>query len=130
MMFFGDSAADSATALTQGLLAKNPDPSTSDLVSFLSLLSTEEREVAERALIAGGAAPTNVLAARAEIGSKARARWKNYATIAAAGAAGFHGYRRNDSLVWGLSWFVLGTLFPIVTNVVALAQGFGQPRKA
>lgn len=123
-------ASESARALVEGLLAKNPQPSQGDLVAFLKLLSSEERDVALRLLIELGVSPVAVTSARAAIGAAQRSQWKTYATLVAAGAAGFHGYRRNESLFWGLSWFALGSLFPIVTSVVALAQGFGQPRKA
>lgn len=44
-------------------------------------------------------------------------------------AAGlYHGYRRNQSLGWSLVWGVLGAAVPIPTTVIAVAQGFGQPR--
>lgn len=132
MILFGlnTPAPESARALVEGLLAKNPQPSQRDLVAFLKLLSGDERDIAVRMLVELGVSPVAVAAARTEIGAAQRSQWKTYATLAAAGAAGFHGYRRNSSLFWGVSWFVLGSLFPIVTNVVALAQGFGAPRKA
>ncbi len=39
----------------------------------------------------------------------------------------YHGYKRHGgSLGWGLGWFALGTLFPVVTPTVAFAQGFGK----
>jgi hypothetical protein len=50
------------------------------------------------------------------------------ASTASAAASAYHGYRRNDSLGWGLWWFLMGALFPIVTPVIALAQGYGKPR--
>ena len=53
--------------------------------------------------------------------------WGVLATLSAA-ASGYHGYRRNNSLGWGIGWFVLGSLFPVITPTVALAQGFGKPR--
>jgi hypothetical protein len=48
--------------------------------------------------------------------------------VAASGALSlFHGYRRNNgSLGWGLGWFALGSLFPVITPTVAFAQGFGK----
>lgn len=41
-------------------------------------------------------------------------------------ASGYHGYKRNNSVGWGVAWFVLGGLFPVITPTVALAQGFGK----
>lgn len=38
----------------------------------------------------------------------------------------YHGYRRNNSVGWGVWWAVMGGLFPIVTVPVAIAQGFGK----
>jgi hypothetical protein len=50
------------------------------------------------------------------------------ASAASAGASAYHGYRRNDSLVWGVVWGVLGGAFPIITPAIALAQGFAKPK--
>jgi hypothetical protein len=43
-----------------------------------------------------------------------------------AGVSGYHGYKRNNSLGWGVAWFLLGGLFPVITPTVAFAQGFGK----
>jgi hypothetical protein len=45
------------------------------------------------------------------------------------GASLFHGYRRNDSIGWGLWWGFMGGIFPVVTPAIALAQGFGKPKR-
>lgn len=50
--------------------------------------------------------------------------------IASAVASGYHGVRRhNGSVLWGLLWFGLGGLFPVVTPTVAFAQGFAKPER-
>ena len=49
-------------------------------------------------------------------------------SAASAGLSGVHGYRRNNSVGWGIAWFVLGGLFPVITPTVAFAQGFGKRR--
>jgi hypothetical protein len=50
---------------------------------------------------------------------------------AALGALTYHGYKRNDdSLGWGLAWGLLGGLVWPITVPVALAQGFGKPKKS
>ena len=41
----------------------------------------------------------------------------------------YHGYRRTRSLGWTLLWALAGGLFPIVTIPVALAQGYGEPKR-
>jgi len=46
------------------------------------------------------------------------------------GLSAYHGYRRNDSLGWGIGWGLLGGLFPIVTPAIAFAQGFGKRKRA
>lgn len=47
--------------------------------------------------------------------------------VASAVLSGYHGTRRNGgSIFWGLVWFGLGAVFPVVTPVVATAQGFGR----
>lgn len=48
-------------------------------------------------------------------------------TLASAVVSGYHGTRRNGgSIFWGVTWFGLGAVFPVVTPVVALAQGLGE----
>ena len=38
----------------------------------------------------------------------------------------YHGYKRNNSLGWALWWGFMGGLFPVITPVIAFAQGFGK----
>lgn len=49
--------------------------------------------------------------------------------LASAAASGFHGYKRNQSVGWGVGWFMLGGLFPVITPVIAVAQGYAKPAK-
>lgn len=51
------------------------------------------------------------------------------ASIAGAGMGAYHGYKRNNSWGWALGWAVLGSLVPIITIPVSLAQGFGEPKR-
>ena len=41
----------------------------------------------------------------------------------------YHGYKRNDSVGWGIGWYFLGAMFPEITIPVSLAQGFGKRAK-
>lgn len=41
-------------------------------------------------------------------------------------AAIFHGYRRNNSLLWALAWGLAARVAPVVTPTVAVAQGYGK----
>lgn len=43
------------------------------------------------------------------------------------GMAAFHGYRRNNSVGWALAWGALGAAFPVITNVIAVAEGYARP---
>jgi hypothetical protein len=54
-----------------------------------------------------------------------------YALLAltSSAASAFHGYRRNRSIGWAIVWGLLGGIFPVFTPTIALAQGFGKPRK-
>jgi hypothetical protein len=44
-------------------------------------------------------------------------------------ASAFHGYRRNESVGWALWWGFCGALAPVLTPVIAVAQGFGKPKR-
>lgn len=48
-------------------------------------------------------------------------------TVAMAANA-FHGYRRNGSIMWALAWAALGYTAPVITTVIATAQGFGHKK--
>lgn len=59
--------------------------------------------------------------------------WYALATVSSL-ASIYHGYRRNlprgpgKALGWGLWWGLMGTIFPLVTVAVGVAQGYGKPR--
>lgn len=44
-------------------------------------------------------------------------------------ASAYHGYKRNSSVGWAIWWGLMGTLFPVITPVIAVAEGFGKPKK-
>lgn len=47
----------------------------------------------------------------------------------AGGALGaYHGYKRTKSIGWALVWGAAGSFAPLVTGVIALAQGFAKPK--
>lgn len=50
-------------------------------------------------------------------------------SVLSAAVSGYHGYKRNQSVGWGVGWFVLGGLFPILVPVIAVAQGYAKPAK-
>lgn len=55
--------------------------------------------------------------------------WLTFAVVSGIGAGlgGYHGYKRSGgSMGSAIGWGLLGGLFPVITTVVALAQGFGE----
>jgi hypothetical protein len=52
------------------------------------------------------------------------ATWAALSTASMAASA-FHGYKRNQSVGWALVWGAFGALFPVITPVIAVAQGYG-----
>ena len=55
-------------------------------------------------------------------------KWYMALSVASAVVSGYHGIKRhNGSVWWGLLWFGLGGIFPVVTPVIAVAQGFSKP---
>lgn len=118
----------------EGFLLKSPSPDSSQVADFLRLYSAGvERDGAARALIAKGVGATTVSSALTFLSTSSTWNMKaigGVLAIASAAVSGFHGYRRNNSIWWGLTWFVLGGIFPIVTPVIAVAQGFGKRKAA
>lgn len=50
------------------------------------------------------------------------------ASIAGGALGAYHGYKRNrGSIGWAIGWALLGSIFPVITLPVSLAQGFGKP---
>jgi hypothetical protein len=110
-----------------------------DVQAILEVLSTdaERQEVAARA-IAIGANPLLV-----QQGMRAFERRANFLkppsmpvriiwgvlSTASFAASVYHGYKRNDSLGWGIWWGVMGAVFPVITPTIAFAQGFGKPKR-
>jgi hypothetical protein len=58
--------------------------------------------------------------------------WYALSTASMAVSA-YHGYRRNSlgdhPVAWALAWGLLGAMFPVITPVIAVAEGFGKPVK-
>ena len=51
------------------------------------------------------------------------------AAVVSSGACAYHGYKRNNSIGWAIGWGLLGGLAPVITPAVALAQGYGDPKR-
>jgi hypothetical protein len=117
-------------ALVDGYLTTNALPSLPSLQGFFRVLLPKEREEAARQLVQRGVDPALVAQARgALLTPEEKSNLGNYFALASAAACGFHGYRRNKSVVWGALWFGFGMTFPIFADVVAFAQGFGKEKR-
>lgn len=48
-------------------------------------------------------------------------------------ASVYHGYKRHEDgdhpILWALGWGLMGAMFPVVTPVIAVAEGYGKPLK-
>ena len=115
------------------LLTAGSSPSSSDIANFLKLYpSGSERDAAAYGLAARGVDPSVIASAVRFLDTTGRITKSmvfGILSIASAAASGYHGVRRNKgSIGWGLWWFALGSLFPVVTPVIALAQGFAKPK--
>lgn len=124
---------DSLQSEIDGFLLRAPAPSSSDVASFLKLYpSGDDRNTAAQALITRGVDPSTVAAALNFLdtsGSMTKSKLYGLLSLASAAFSGFHGVRRNHGSVgWGLWWFAVGGIFPVVTPVIALAQGYAQPQ--
>jgi hypothetical protein len=53
--------------------------------------------------------------------------WGSLATVSAL-ASMYHGYKRNNSLGWGLWWGLMGATFPLIAPTVGFAQGWAKRR--
>lgn len=125
---FGD-ALDSEI---DGFLLRSPNPSSSAVADFLRLYSGEARDEAGRRLIAKGVSANAVSSALTWL--DASGKWNTgkiwgVLSIASGAVSAYHGYKRNNSLGWGIWWFIMGTVFPVITPAIGLAQGLGK-RKA
>jgi hypothetical protein len=124
----------SVTDPVTAFLLAHPNPSSTDVANFLKAQPETDRTMLAQQLIAQNVPSATVSAALNWLDTTAR--WKaamstigGVLAIASAAASGYHGYRRNNSLVWAGVWFGAGMLFPIFTPVVALAQGFGKRKE-
>ena len=116
-----------------GFLLQHPKPGSTEVAEFLKIYAPAERASIAQQLVARGVSSNTVAAALnwLDASGKMKANWPTIAgilAIASASASAYHGYRRNQSIGWALWWFVAGSIFPVVTPVVAVAQGFGKKK--
>jgi len=129
----GLAAAPTADDIS-GFLANYPagtPPPASDVAGFLKMYTGDDRQTAAQELVTAGVDPATVTMAMSFLSSASVFNskiWIALATISAI-ASGYHGVRRhNGSVLYGLLWFTLGGIFPVITPTIAIAQGFGEPQ--
>lgn len=131
-----DSASDINAAIT-GFLATTPNPDGFQVSAFLSLYSGANREAAASGLVARGVSPAVVQGALSmaplettSISFGTPSPIWTAIMVASMGLSAYHGYKRNNSVGWGIGWGLLGGLLPIITPVIAVAQGLGKRKAA
>ena len=115
-------------------LLAHPTPTQGDVIDFLKLYQGDARNVVAQALVARGLPSATVGRALAftntMTGWFTRTNILGALSVASAVVSGIHGFRRHrGSIGWGLMWFLGGTVFPVVTPALAIAQGFWKPMK-
>lgn len=119
-------APPAVQTLVEAFVNQTPQPTAEDVKNFLRMVPLTLWEQAVQALVAGGV-PLETVQSGVHIAAQAKSTfWKDSLTLGSAIVSGFHGARRNDSVLWGAWWFLMGTVFPVFTPVVAFAQGFGK----
>jgi hypothetical protein len=54
--------------------------------------------------------------------------WGALSTVSMAVSA-YHGYKRNESVGWAIWWGLMGSIFPVITPVIAVAEGYAEPER-
>ncbi len=104
--------------------------SSTAIKNAMAVLSDEDAQRLGQALIAKGVDASSVESAMSRQFGKAGGTSTIWAVLATASAAAsaYHGYKRNRSVGWAIWWFFMGGLFPVVTPVIAVAQGYGKEK--
>jgi hypothetical protein len=121
-----------ASPLDTFLLA-HPTPNSGQVSDLLKAFPPEQRAGVAQDLIARGVSPSTISLALSWNEARDKISWPKVwgvLSIASAAAGAYHGYKRNQSIGWSVWWFFMGSLFPVFTPAVALAQGFGRPKKS
>lgn len=126
---FGLGEPTTAEADQIAALLATGNPSSETVRDFLLMLPASRWTDATTALMLKGVSPLVVATGLRLARETGRPPWKlitSALTLASASLSAYHGVRRNQSISWGVWWFVMGALFPVITPTIALAQGFGR----
>ena len=116
-----------------GFLLQSPKPTSSDVATFLKLYSGDARNAAAASLIARGVPASAISSAMTFLntsGGLSKGSIWGILSLASMAACTYHGIKRNNgSIGWGLWWGFMGTIFPVVAPIVAVARkpGFAKP---
>jgi len=107
-----------------------------EIVELLAHLDYQERKQVIFDLLAAGVDPQKIITVVRDLSRQhdlrvqrnLRVIWWTFA-VAMGSLSAFHGYRRNRNVGWSLAWFAAGTILPFPTIVIALAQGYAQPKR-
>lgn len=106
--------------------------SASTVAAFLRRFPAGDRASVAASLVAAGVPATSASVALDNAGRLdgfSLGFWE-VLQLASVAASAYHGARRNrGSFGWALGWGVLGAIFPIVTPIVAIAQGYAKPKR-
>jgi hypothetical protein len=94
----------------------------------MALLTKAEAKQLGQILIGKGVDASTVEAGYRQAFPTQRSAIYGVIATASAAASAYHGYKRNQSIGWALWWGFCGGLFPILTPVLAVAQGYGKAK--
>jgi hypothetical protein len=128
-----DQIKDDVTRLISQHSSANLVPA-SALATFINSYTAEDQGRAKKELLLQGVSATAIeWALRPSTNAdyfNSKWFWVHSALSSISGAAcAYHGYKRNNSIGWAIGWFFLGSIFFPLTPVIAVAQGFGKPKK-
>lgn len=81
----------------------------------------------QRASVRPAGSPEIATATPAPAASPLSAVWTLLSVVGTAVGA-YHGYKRNQSIGWGIWWAICGGVAPVITVPIALAQGVGEKK--
>lgn len=103
-----------------------------DIKSAMTVLNPSDRQRLAEMIIARNPDKSSDVAWALQQQTDRTLAVKKYGTVwavlgtASMAASAYHGYKRNQSVGWALWWGFCGALFPVITPVIAAAQGFGK----
>lgn len=127
-MYLGASPIDT-------FLLTYPKPSAMNVADLLNTVEPSRRGDVAQELIARGvpAAIVSQGLSRLDFFGKLksmRPQIMGTLVLASAAVSAYHGFRRNNSVTGGVVWFLMGSLFPVLTPIAAIAMkpGFAKPK--